>query len=585
MDLIKRASLLFSATIVACSTAPKAPPTEQLIKDDYSLVKAYLEEYIPRAMKKSKLVGLSVALIDDQRIVWSEGFGFADKAANTPATAETLYRAGSVSKMFTATAVMQLAEAGKVDIDAPLAKYVPEFKLKSRFGSTDEITLRNTLSHHAGIPGNIIDGMWAKNPDSFKTVTTRLNNSYASFPPNTVFAYSNAGYSLVGHAIENASGVAYTDYVQKSILQPLGMRSSNIAMDTQDKRMSKAYNLGKEMDDLPLRDLPAGGLVTNVLDLAQFVKWGLAEGSGDTQILKPESLKEMMTVQRYDSPYEFDSRNTVGWYQMPGILDDKYVALGHDGQTMLHSASVLMVPEIKLGVVLLSNSPGYEGQLGKISKEIFKVAYPAKTRKDLDQRNKDEREPISGSVATFDGNFSTEAGLFKIAKKSNRYNVRGVGQKFSLAPEKDGQHKLKFKLFGFLPIQPGELKEVAFHAREVDGRKIIVVETPGMRQLVATEVSAQERNTNWDDRIGDYELTNPMDTEIDAMKINGASIGYDNNVYYFEKKSPSLDVKYPLNIINDSEATLQGYGRGLGETILAKDENTLVHAGLVFKRK
>jgi len=585
MDIKKYTSLLFSYALVACSTAPKAPSTDKLISDDYSLVKAYLENYIPRAMKKSNLVGLSVALIDDQRIVWSDGFGYADKSTKTKASAETLYRAGSVSKRFTATAAMQLAEAGKVDIDAPLMNYIPEFKLNSRFGSINAITLRNTLSHHAGIPSNIIDGMWAKNPESFKTVTTRLSDYYAAYAPNTVFAYSNAGYSLVGHAIENASGMAFADYMHYSILQPLGMSSSNFAMHTQDRLMSKAYWRGKETEELPLRDLPAGGLVTSVQDLAQFVKMVHAEGTVGAQILKPETLKEMIEVQRYETPYEIESRNTIGWINMPGTLDDKYFAVGHGGQTMLHSAWVMMVPELKLGVVLLSNSPSLAGELGKISEKIFEIAYPVKTGTDLNQRKKEKRESLAGNVDTFDGIYSSEAGLIQIVKKANGYDVRAGGHKFKLIPEQDGQHKLKLKLFGIIPIAPGELKNLRFEARASDGKKQIVVQSKGARQLVATEISTDDKDVVWDNRIGDYELTNPIDTKIDTFKINGAKIGYSNNVYYLEIQTTSLNPKMPLKIINDTEATLQGYGRGLGETILVKDDYSFAHEGWIFKRK
>jgi len=585
MDLIKRAILLFSATLVACSTAPKAPSTKQLIADDYSLAKAYLKEYIPRAMKRNNMVGLSVALIDDQRIVWSEGFGYADKSADKPANANTLYRAGSVSKVFTATAIMQLAEAGKLDIDAPLATYVPEFKLKSRFDSANPITLRNTLSHHAGIPGNIIDGMWTENPDSYKTVSKRLNDYYTAYPPNTVFAYSNAGYSLAGHAIENVSGVPYSDYMQKSVLAPLGMSSSNFSMNTQHANMSKAYWRGKDTPELPLRDLPAGGLVSSVVDLAQLVKMVHADGTGNAQILKPESLKEMLSVQRYDTPYEPESRNTVGWIHWPGILEDKFFAIGHTGQTLTHSAYLVSIPELKLGVVLLSNSASMGGQLDKIGQRIFKVAYPVKTRGDLQQVDKVKRTPIAGKATTFDGIFSSEAGLIDIKPKSKAYEVRAAGQKFTLAPDNDGKHKLKLKLFGFIPIAPGELKKVNFQAREANGKKIIVVETPSTRQLVATEVSVGDRMDDWDERIGDYELLNPIDTEINQFKIDGAALGYANEVYYLELKTPELNAKMPLTIVDDSEAFLQGYGRGLGETILAKEDNTLVHAGLIFKLK
>ena len=197
----------------ACSISPKAPATQSFLSGDYSPVIDYLKEYLPVQVNKHKFTGLSVALVDDQKIVWSEGFGFADKAGDRRATRSTAYRAGSVSKLFTAMAIMKLHEEQKVDLDASIKASVPEFDLKTRFGSIDGITLRNILSHHAGIPGNLLDGMWTTEPDSFKTVSSKLNRYYAAYPPNTVFAYSNAGYSVAGHAVENSSGIPFTHYI------------------------------------------------------------------------------------------------------------------------------------------------------------------------------------------------------------------------------------------------------------------------------------------------------------------------------------------------------------------------------------
>ncbi len=134
----------------ACSSLPKALSTQSLVNDDYSLAIEYLEKYVPAQMKKHRLTGVSVALVDGQRMVWSDGFGFADKSAGERATESTGYGAGSVSKLFTAMVVMKLDEDQKLDLDAPIRNSVPGFDLKSRFGSIDEITLRNILTHHAG---------------------------------------------------------------------------------------------------------------------------------------------------------------------------------------------------------------------------------------------------------------------------------------------------------------------------------------------------------------------------------------------------------------------------------------------------
>ena len=167
-------------------------------------------------MKRHGFTGPSVAYVDDRRVVWSEGFGLADEARGVEATAATLYRAGSVSKLFTALAVMQLAERGRLDLDAPITDSVPTFDPRTRFGSIDGITLRTILSHHSGIPNAIRDGLFAREPDAFETVTARLAGHYAAYPPDTVFSYSNAGYCVVGHAVQNVTGRPFVDHVARS---------------------------------------------------------------------------------------------------------------------------------------------------------------------------------------------------------------------------------------------------------------------------------------------------------------------------------------------------------------------------------
>src|ERR1039457_208923 len=121
-----------------CSAMPIRP--ESIPRGDYTYARDYISWLARSEMSKHGVTGLSIALVDDQQLVWATGFGFADKAGNVPATAETVYRAGSISKLFTATAVMQLAEQGLLDIDKPLQNYLPEFFIKNRFSDAAPIT-------------------------------------------------------------------------------------------------------------------------------------------------------------------------------------------------------------------------------------------------------------------------------------------------------------------------------------------------------------------------------------------------------------------------------------------------------------
>lgn len=270
--------LLLTVCFAGCSSPPVRP--ESVARGDYGKVAEYVSALVRYQMKKHDVTGLSIALVDNQRVIWSEGFGYADKAGDVPASPETVYRAGSISKLFTATAVMQLAERGKMDIDRPLGDYLPGFSIRTRFAEPASITPRSIMTHHSGLPSDYLKGMWSRNPEPFTGVAGRIREEYAANPPGVVFSYSNLGMTLLGDVIGKVSGRDFVDLVRDEILLPLGMNHSSFSPSAdRTPPAAKGYRKGKEAED---RDIPAGGLNTSVLDLSRFVRMVFAGGkAGD----------------------------------------------------------------------------------------------------------------------------------------------------------------------------------------------------------------------------------------------------------------------------------------------------------------
>lgn len=264
------AMLLIGIIQSACTTL-KPPTLPQPFDDDYTPIISYLSEYIPQQMKAGKLTGLSIALVKDQNVLWSEGFGVADKAQDLPASSQTRYRAGLVSKLFNAYAIMKLVEEGKLDLDLPVANYIPEFSVNSRFGSTDDITLRTLLSHQSGLPSDIVNEMWSKNPPPMQSLLAQVRDSYTISPANTVFNYSNVSVSVSDLAVQSVTGMPYDQHMKDDILQPLGMDDSDFTGRLEGDRAASGYIDGNLVAELPLRDLAAVGLNSTVGDLAKFV--------------------------------------------------------------------------------------------------------------------------------------------------------------------------------------------------------------------------------------------------------------------------------------------------------------------------
>ena len=214
---------VLAATLV-CVTSTTAPAA------NYRAVVARLQPFIEHEMRSKELPAISIALVDDQKVVWSQGFGFANPEDSVRATAKTIYRVGSVSKLFTDIAVMQLVEQGKLDLDAPVSRYVPGFHPHNPFGG--EITLRELMSHRSGLVREPPVGHYFDDgsPTLQQTIAS-LNDTKLVYAPNTKTKYSNAAIALVGDVLATVQKQRFESYLKHAVLDPAGMSSSAFARD------------------------------------------------------------------------------------------------------------------------------------------------------------------------------------------------------------------------------------------------------------------------------------------------------------------------------------------------------------------
>ncbi len=360
MPSLPRKVLAVLAVLLAACASP-VPRPETVHRGDYGAVRAYIAALARQEMRKADVTGLSVALVDDQNLVWADGFGFADRARDVPAGADTVYRVGSITKLFTAAAVMQLAEQGKLAIDRPIEAVIPGFSMKSRFENARPVTPRLLMSHHAGLPTDILKGFSEPHPRSLAELTRQLQDEYLAFPPGTLWSYSNVGYSLLGRAVEMAAGVPYDVHIGGALLKPLGLTNASITARAPEGPMAaKGYRNGKEAADLVLRDISAGGLNASVRDMSRFLSMIFADGRANGRsVLRPETVREMLRPQNADVPLDLNFRVGLGW-MLSGLGEIEFSGAGpvahHAGGTALFHSQVIVLPAHKLGVVVLSNS-------------------------------------------------------------------------------------------------------------------------------------------------------------------------------------------------------------------------------------
>ncbi len=320
-----------------------------------------LSAWIEAQMAYKGLPGLSIGIVYDQQLVWAKGYGFANIDKKIPATPKTLYRIASISKLFTSTALLHLRDAGKLQLDDPVNKYLPWFSIRVKMDDTPPILLRHLITHTSGLPREAAFPYWdtAAFP-TYEEIRETLPSQQLVLRPDTRWKYSNLAVSLAGSVVAAVSGMSYEDYVEQNILQPLGMLDTFVRTVPQD-HPDFAVGYGRRMPDLsrelrPFGDCkgitPAANLTTNVQDLAKFAMLQFRDGAaGDAQILSGHTLREMHAVHWLDESWQ----TGWGWGFMVMRIKGK-TFIGHGGSLMGFRTNLMLCPQEKVGVIVLTNA-------------------------------------------------------------------------------------------------------------------------------------------------------------------------------------------------------------------------------------
>jgi CubicO group peptidase (beta-lactamase class C family) len=511
--------------LAGCGAVPQRP--ENVARNDIESIKAYLGQLVRHEMDTHQIAGMSIALVDDQKVIWAEGFGHADHEAGRPATAATLYRVGSISKLFTATAAMQMAEQRKLDLDRPLKDVLPGFAIRSRYTSNHPITPRNLMTHHAGLPRDFSKGMFTKNPEPFTELVRHVRASDAAYPPDQVFSYSNVGITLLGHAIQNAGGEPFADHMQRTVLAPLGMNTAGFEPGVaKSDLMAKPYRKGTLVEEPELRDVPAGGLNASVLDLSRFLAMVFAEGrSGATQVLRPESVREMLRPHNTEVPLDMNFQNGLGWMLSTlgaSTIQNAGPVAHHAGTMVNYRAQMYALPEHKLGVVVLANSASAGRSVDHVATEALGLALEAKTGI---RQPKPEKAPPAAQPWPFErlqsyvGDYTTQFGHVRIHLDGTSLRADALGRTFNLVPRSDGLLAIEYKLLGLLHIDLGPVDVIGLTRRHVAGRDVLVASVGAQEMLLGERIAPPKDVTPWRKRLGRYEIDNAGDDHTFVDKI------------------------------------------------------------------
>ncbi len=564
--------LLAFVSVVADAGEPRKPAT--IPRGDYTYTRQYLSWLIDEKLDDD-VPGLSIALIDDQTIVWAKGFGLADKERKLAATEKTVYRAGGISTLFTAAAVMQLADRDKVDIDLPVTLYVREFAIQSRFPNAPPITPRNLMTHHAGMPFALLNGMWAESPVDLSTLMRALPSQHLAYPPNTVFAFSNLGYSVLGYLVQQVSGRDFADYTQDALLQPLGMAHSSFRLnDDLRPLLAQGYRHGERKDALATRDVPALGLYTNVTDLGRFVEMLFAGASKNGKtVLTQQSIDRMLQSQNDTVALDLDNSTGLAWM----LSDIAYPQAGrvawHYGTTPLFRSRVLIAPEHKLGVVVMANSSRAYEAVKEVSEYALELMLETKTgQRAPPQHDAPAQNVITPASATLNGiggDYATAVGLVPLRNAGDHVEADVMGWGFRLLPQQDGWLRVQYRLFGLIPLPIEMLQRLHVKPLNIGGLKTLVLKNEGERYLLGVRLPKAGVSPAWRKRLGRYEVAD-KDALTKFMEIEEGTLAHEDGNLYFSYRLPSwlpLTLQVPLTPLDDTTAVIAGYGTGLGETV------------------
>jgi CubicO group peptidase (beta-lactamase class C family) len=358
-------------TAAVTSTASASEPStvrHALTRDD---LESWLDGIVPYALQRGDVAGAVVVVVKDGQVLLQKGYGYADVATRTPVSPEnTLFRTGSTGKLFTWTAVMQLVEQGKIDLDADVNQYL-DFKIPPRDGKP--VTMRNLMQHTAGFEEHA-KHLFVDSTRYQLSIEQYLKQNIPAliFSPGEVPAYSNYGATLAGYIVQRVSGEPYVQYIQRHIFAPLGMDHSSFEQPlppTLLAEMSQGYRLGSgSPQTFELANVsPAGGGANSGADMGRFMLAHLNGGQlGSAQILQPATAELMHRE-------SFQATPPLAGFALGFYHEDRngHDVIAHEGDTNFFHTNLELLLDEHVGFFISVNSLGKDGAGGVIRNVVF----------------------------------------------------------------------------------------------------------------------------------------------------------------------------------------------------------------------
>lgn len=548
-----------------------------------------LNKKLDKISKKGKAVGVNLALFDSKGIIYNYNYGYANKEQGMKSNNDSLYMIGSNTKVLTALAILKLMEEGKLSLEDDVKKHIPEFEVKSYF-QYDKISIKNLLMHRSGLVSDLFHLILGKTRD-YHEVIPELRETYLTATPGKMFSYSNVGYTVLGIVIERVSGLSYTEYIQEEIAKPLGIQV-HFLLNEGDRipfadTVSLSYDKkGKAMEDNLSTLLPAGS--NTYLSLSDFIKFGQMFLKKDGALLKKETLEFMETLD-LEEPIDRDVYN-VGF----GLIHQQYdmgeqvgKVLGHGGNTTCHHSMFNYIPELNVGIVVMTNSQSAIGFYATAGMTVL-VEY-LKEKGIVVEESKAECEHIKCDSNDMVGKYATGLGMMEIKRNNKSELVTKVSKiPIRLCPCKDGYYQCTpVKAMHKIPVFKRSIQGMRLKPATYLGEDIMLFEQSGKYHKTKGVIGCKYERTDIPDRFraacGNYTIADEIFKDIKCkcqLKVEG-------EVLVLEIAALNVKLNSCLKVVGEDLAILQGFGRLAREMVkLQKREEGyyLTFSGIVFKK-
>ncbi|NNF13387.1 MAG: beta-lactamase family protein [Gemmatimonadetes bacterium] len=353
------ALLLWAGLLVAAGPAAAQVADDEAVAEALEVARVWLDAQ----MAYEQIPGASAAIVHDQELVWSAAMGLAHPDSGVPATTETLYSICSISKLFTAIAVMQLRDRGRLTLRDPLEKHLPWYAVEQRWEGSPPVTIEGLLTHSSGLPRESNHPYWTGPDFPFPTedeVIAGLREQETLYPARRYFQYSNLGLTLAGEIIEELSGMEYDEYVRQNILDPLSLSNTypEIPLEQRGKRLATGYSAPTRAGEREAVALfqakgiaPAAGFASTSEDLARFASWQFRLTGDREEVLHAHTLDEMHRVHYVDPSF-----NTFWGLGFSVRRSDGETFVGHGGSCPGFRSQLQMQTDDKIATVFMANA-------------------------------------------------------------------------------------------------------------------------------------------------------------------------------------------------------------------------------------